>query len=391
MIAQSIKMATKSILANKMRSFLTMLGIIIGVISLVVLVSLVTSATNSVTDEISSMGNDLLTVSIFDDKGNPLKLSDMDDLAEKDSIALVAPTTQFEGVVKSGVDSIMVQPEGTNGAFFQIQNKEALYGRLLKESDLENGNYVTVLSYETANKIFDTTDVVGEYIVLNGYKFLVVGVLEKDDLMMATFYNNYPLYIPYTVATRITSVKADVTSIYISAKDAANMNIAEDELTNTMMSRFKNDDEAFYIMNQNTLAETLGSVTAIFSLLLGGIAAISLLVGGIGIMNIMLVSVTERTKEIGIRKAIGANDSRIMLQFLIESLIICLLGCAFGVIISMAILAGINAFVEEVTFSMSFGVLLVAVTFSTTIGIGFGLYPARKAAKMNPIDALRFE
>jgi putative ABC transport system permease protein len=389
-MVQSIKMAWKSIVANKMRSFLTMLGIIIGVLSLIVLVSLVTSATSSVTDQISAMGNDMLTVSIRDDKGSPLKFSDLSAIAEDDSIALVAPTIQVSGTAKNGTETVSVSMEGTTGSYFTIEGSELAAGRFLKNADIDNGSYVTVLSYDAADEIFGTANVVDQQLQINGIKYLIVGVLAEEESMSMSFSTN-SVYIPFTLAERLSDASSGITSFYATAASADSIDRAETFLTNNLLSRFKNDEDAFSIRNMSTLAETMSSVTSIFALLLGGIAGISLLVGGIGIMNIMLVSVTERTREIGIRKAIGAKRLSILLQFLVESLVICLIGCAIGVLISFGIIAIVNAFVEDITFAMSGGVLLIAVLFSTFIGLVFGVYPARKAAKMNPIDALRFE
>jgi putative ABC transport system permease protein len=247
-----------------------------------------------------------------------------------------------------------------------------------------------VLSYDAADAIYGSVNVTGQYLQINGIKFLIVGVLAEEDSIMSGFSMN-SVYIPFTLAARISESGFEITSFYATATDENSTNSAEQALTDTLLSRFKNDEDAFSVQNQSALAEAMSSVTATFALLMGGIAAISLLVGGIGIMNIMLVSVTERTREIGIRKAIGAKRISILLQFLIESLVICLIGCAIGIIVSQGVLVIVNHFVEDMTFKMSGAVLLAAVAFSTLIGLIFGVYPARKAAKKNPIDALRFE
>jgi putative ABC transport system permease protein len=410
MIFQSVKMAWKSILSNKTRAFLTMLGIIIGVMALVVLVSLVTSATNSVEEQIRSMGNDMLTVSVRDDGGRPLKLADLEKFAENDSIGMIAPVAQSSGSVKNGSETIDVSVTGTNNAYFAIEDNELESGRFIMKPDLDNNSYVVVLSHESAAKFYGETGAdtaVGSEMTMDGIKYLIVGVLAEDDSMMSGFMDNYSVYIPITVAQRLSSsssgmesggASSDITTFYATAKNTEDIDNAEAWLNTSLLSHFSGDEDAFYLQNMDTLSDTMSEVTDTFALLLGGIGAISLLVGGIGIMNVMLVSVTERTREIGIRKAIGARRRSIMSQFLIEALVICLIGCAIGIALSGLILwiinslgAGNGLLGADTTFTFSGGVVLVAVLFSTLIGIVFGLYPAGKAAKMRPIEALRYE
>ncbi|MDR0357326.1 MAG: ABC transporter permease, partial [Clostridiales Family XIII bacterium] len=289
-------------------------------------------------------------------------------------------------------ETVDVTAEGTNASYFRIQGYELASGRFLKSADLENASHVTVLSYKAAVEIYGSADAVGQNLLMDGRKYLVVGVLAEDKSLTASFSRFYSVYIPYTVAERLPGVPSGISSFYVAAADADSSGAAETAVRQALLSRFNNDNDAFHIMNRDTLAETMSSVTNTFALLLGGIAAISLLVGGIGIMNIMLVSVTERTREIGIRKAIGAKNRNILFQFLIEALTICLVGCALGIALSGLILAIINIFSSDtLTFGFSGGVVLTAVLFSTAIGVAFGLYPARKAARMRPIDALRYE
>ena len=319
MTVQSMKMAWKSISSNKMRSFLTMLGIIIGVISLVVLVSLVSGTTESVSSQISSMGSNLLTVSVKDDKGNPMKLADVTALSEDEEIREAAPVAQSSVTASSTYSEETASIYGTTGAYADIQDLELYAGRFLKNTDVENHTNVAVINAGLATDVMGRMNVVGETVSLNGVDYEIIGVLAARDSDSTTI-QNYEAYIPYTSLIRLTEdVSSNITSFCVSASREDTLDHAEAVLTETMMERFSQDEDAFTIVNQSTIMEAMESVNNTLALLLGGIAAISLLVGGIGIMNIMLVSVTERTREIGIRKAIGADRGTIMLQFLDRS------------------------------------------------------------------------
>lgn len=393
MLFQSVKMAWKSIASNKMRSFLTMLGIIIGVVSLVVLVSLVNGATTSVTDEINSLGSNLLTVSISDNKGKPMKLEDVTALMDENEIALTAPGATLNLTGKYGGENDSVMVTGTTAAYSEIQGLVLKYGRFLKTTDVDNVNYVAVVNETLADDLVGYSSCVGEKIHLNGMTFTIIGVLDEENSSSLTSLaeDQMMAYIPYTTAIRVSgNISTEVTSFYAAAADENCMDAAEAVLTAMMMARFNEDEEAFTITNRSEIMDALSSVTGTLSLLLGGIAAISLLVGGIGIMNIMLVSVTERTREIGIRKAIGAGRGTIMLQFLVEALTISLIGCVIGILFSWFILLIVNV-AGGVSFGLNGTVVIVSILFSLGIGMIFGMYPANKAAAMLPIDALRFE
>lgn len=391
---QSLKMAMKSIFGNKTRAFFTMLGIIIGVVALVVLVSLVDGATSSVTDTISDLGSNLLTVTVSDDKGNPVKMSDLEEWTKEDGIGLIAPTASTSATVKVDSDNDSITVYGTTAADYEVEGLNLLLGRFIKSTDVDNNNYICVINETTATEMMGYLDCVGEEISIDGIKFTVVGVLEDNENSLTSVFSSGTMvaYIPYTTLLRLSSsVSTDITQFYISAAEGSDTLTAEATITSILMERFEEDDEAFTVSTQNVLEDTVSSITSIFTVLLGGIAGISLLVGGIGIMNIMLVTVTERTREIGIRKAIGASRGEILRQFLMEAVVLCMIGCGIGIFISWVILQLASVVVNslDMTFNMNGTVVLIAVGFCFMIGVVFGLYPANKAAKMKPIDALR--
>lgn len=407
MIFQSMKMAWHAVVSNKLRSFLTMLGIIIGVVALIVLVSIANGATSSVTDQISSMGSSYLTVTITDDKGNPLRLKELSDFCEPEEVDEVAPVSWTSVTAKTSYSNGTMTLTGTTGSYADIQGLELFSGRFLKQTDIDNNSYVVVITKDTATELLGRVDAVGESIKLNGKSFLVVGVLsdstsmtqgaavtsssDSDDSDSSSSSVQLEGYIPFSTMTRLADNVLDVTMFYASGTDEDSLEPAENALTELLMERFGEDEDAFSIVDQSEIMEAMSSVTNTMSLMIGGIAAISLLVGGIGIMNIMLVSVTERTREIGIRKAIGAGRETTMLQFLIEALLVSLMGCLAGIGLSWVILKVAAVVMKNsMSFTMDMKVVWLSVAFSVLIGVLFGLYPANKAASKKPIDALRY-
>ena len=392
---QSFVMALRSIGANKMRAILTMLGIIIGVMALVVLVSLVSGATDSVTTAVSDMGTSLVTVTISDDKGKPVRLSDLDEWTKEPDIGLISARSSSTVVGKHDANYDSVTVYGTTPSYYQIQGLQLSLGRWLKASDQKNAAYVCVLNEAAADELIGYTDCVGQTITLNGVRFTVVGVLEENEDSLTSVLTSGMLmaYIPYSSLIRLTdSVSNDVTTFYLSAAEGSTVDAAADAMENILMERFDEDEDAFDVDASNMLEEAMNKVTSTLSLLLGGIAGISLVVGGIGIMNIMMVTVTERTREIGIRKAIGASRGNILTQFLMEAVVLCMIGCGMGIFLSWAILQVVSTVTVSagITFSLNMGVVGLAVAFCFLIGVVFGLYPANKAAKMKPIDALHY-
>ena len=392
----SFKMALRSIGSNKMRAVLTMLGIIIGVMALVVLVSLVDGATTSVTDAVSSLGSSMLTVTISDDYGQPVTLEDIGEwMDEEASLGCIAPyqsdslTARHQGTYSS------ITVYGTTPAYYEVQGLQLAMGRWLKTTDVDNSSYVCVINETAAEDLIGYTDCVGQTLTLDGVEFTVVGILSDDDDSLTAAFSSGTLvaYIPYTSLLRLSdSVSGEITSFYVGAPAGSTLEEAEAAMETILLDRFEEDDDAFTISSQSVLEETMSSITSVLSVLLGGIAAISLIVGGIGIMNIMLVTVTERTREIGIRKAIGASRATILSQFLVEAVVLCMMGCGLGIFLSWAVLQVVSTVVSSVglTFTLNGTVVLIAVVFCFFIGVIFGLYPANKAAKMKPIDALHY-
>ena len=392
----AVKMALRSIGANKMRAALTMLGIIIGVMALVVLVSLVDSATNSITSEVSSLGSSLLTVRVSDDKGVPIKLQDLEAWVDTEpSIAAMAPYATSTATGKFGTESADFNVYGVTQDEYKIQSMQLTMGRFIAASDVKNNNRVCVIPEGTAEDLIGYKDCLGREISLNGIKYTVIGVLEDEEESLAAILSGgmKTAYIPYTSLMRLsTDNGSSISTFYIGASEGYTLDQAEEVMKNLLMERFNQDEDAFSISSQNMIEEAMGRISNFLNILLGGIAAISLIVGGIGIMNIMLVTVTERTREIGIRKAIGASRRTILVQFLIEAVVLCMLGCALGIFVSWGILQIISAITvsASISFRLNGRVVVLSVLFCFLIGVVFGLYPANKAAKMKPIDALHY-
>lgn len=402
MTGQIWKMAWSAVGANKLRTFLTMLGIVIGVVSLVVLVSIAGGASGAVSDQISDMGSSYLTVRILDDKENPLRIGEFSQLfQDSTAIAASAPAGRLSATAKSGYTSESISLTGTTGNYFEIMNLDLGYGRNLKQTDLDNNSNVVILTADTARELFGYEGAIGETVSFDGRSFLVVGVLSGKNSSLTSAQNvsadseeeSIVLegYIPYTTLTRMADDVLDITQFYVSSSDENSMEGAKTELEMILLDRFGQDSDAFSITDQSEILETMEGINDTMALMLGGIAAISLLVGGIGIMNIMLVSVTERTREIGIRKAVGAGRGSILIQFLMEALIVSVLGCLAGIGFSWIILRIIGQVAEDsMNVEMSWSTAGIAVLFSAVIGVLFGLYPAWKAAIKKPIDALHY-
>ena len=386
-LRQSFKMAISAVFSNKMRSFLTMLGIIIGVLSVTLLISIVQSGTGTITDAMSTLGGDQITVTISN-SDKRLLYYELDELRANENITAVVPYISGRSVAKAGNSSKDITVYGVTKEYFAVNDLKLTKGRFLSELDREYSLQVCVIGAEVEKELFGNANAVDRTVRIQGKDFRIVGVLEEED-EYAMNSSNERVFIPLTNAQRIFR-QMGITNIILTSQNKETLRRAQSFTADFLKSKFSEKD-SYTIINMSDIMDIMGTVMNTLSLMLGGIAGISLLVGGIGIMNIMLVSVTERTREIGIRKAIGAQRSDITIQFMIESIFISLMGGIIGMVLSIIILSVLNVFVTEVTFVISPSVALLALSFSIAVGLIFGIYPANKAAKLKPINALRYE
>lgn len=383
---QELKMALASIRANKMRSFLTMLGIIIGVMAVTLLVSLVQGATSTITDQLSGLGGSNLSCMVTKSTSG-ITLEEVEALEQEPEIGLVSVYSTGSGVAKAAGNQEDVTINAVNQNYQLLNQLEIDSGRYLTAIESEYRLTNCVVGAGVAQNLFGTKEVLGETIRVNGKDFTIVGILKEEG---STSLNTRDLsvFLPFETGQRLLGIKG-VLTFEASAADEMSVDKAERTLNTFLQGRVGEDN--YTVFNMGSLLDMITTVYNVLGYLLGGIAGISLVVGGVGIMNIMLVSVTERTREIGIRKAIGAQKSDIIIQFLIESVVLSLMGGFIGLVLSAGILGIVNVFAADYHFAITFGVAMVAVIFSVGVGVVFGIYPANKAAKLKPIDALRFE
>lgn len=386
-IRQSIKMAWAAVLANKMRSFLTMLGIIIGVMAVTLLISIVQGGTGTITDQMDELGGNQLIISITD-RHKKLSYQELKGLEGTGGIAKVSPSVTANVTAKAEGKSEKYTLEGITPAYKEVQRLKIETGRNFTEYDMEERLDVCIIGTSVAKELFGTKEVLGARVRVLGSDYRIVGILEEQDASMMGTVND-TIFLPLSTAQR--AVKQTlITSFYLSAESEDRIKDAQNTIDNFLKNKYGNDD-AYTIVNMSNIIDMIDTVMGTLSVMLGGIAAISLLVGGIGIMNIMLVSVTERTREIGIRKAIGAQRSDITVQFMIESVFLSLMGGVIGMAVSQAVLSILNVLFTDYHFAISPSVAALALGFSVAIGLIFGIYPANRAAKLKPINALRYE
>lgn len=386
-LSQAAKMAFSAVLSNKLRSFLTMLGIIIGVMAVILLISLVQGASNTVTDELDELGGDQLIVSITD-QHKRMTLHEAESFADLEGVAYVSPVLSGNGTAKALGNSIDVTINGITAAYQNVQGLDLVSGRPVSRTDNDYRLSVCVVGQKVAEDLFGGTDILGRTIRLSGRDYRIIGLLEEKERTMVSD-ENATIYIPLTNAQRILK-NVNVSMFYVAGRDGVDLESLRKEL-NAKLSLKYSDEDSYMVVNMADVMDIIDRVMGALGLLLAAIAGISLVVGGIGIMNIMLVSVTERTREIGIRKAIGAQKSDIITQFMIESVVISLAGGMIGLVLSQGILSTINTLYPNYHFLISPDIAGIALGFSILVGVIFGIYPAGKAASLKPINALRYE
>lgn len=390
---EAFKMSVQAIMAHKMRSLLTMLGIIIGIASVVSVVALGNGSEKKILADISAMGTN--TISIFPGRGfgdrrsgriKTLTIDDAKVIAKQSYVASATPQTTSGGTLTYRNTDLTASLYGVGEQYFDVRGLKLESGRLFDESDVKEDAQVVVIDQNTKEKLFGAdVNPLGKTVLFNKRPLTVIGVMEKEE---NSFGNSdvLMLWSPYTTVMHQITGESHTNSITVKIKDDANTQVAEKGLTELLKTRHGTED--FFMNNSDSIKQMVETTTGTMKLLISSIALISLVVGGIGVMNIMLVSVTERTKEIGVRMAIGARRNNILQQFLIEAVLICIIGGLVGVGLSTLISLVFNHFVTEFPMEISIGSVIGAVVCSTAIGVAFGFMPANKASKLNPIDAL---
>ena len=409
-IKENIRIALFSIRTNLMRSLLTMLGIIIGVASVISIITIGNGGRDYIVGMIRQMGSSALSIMVDSTKAQPsdyITAEDIDAIKAMDAVDYVSPMTMTMGTMSTDHKSSLGMIIGGNCDLRYVMSGDCIYGRYFTQAEYDSARPVCVIDVTSAQQLFGKKDVVGEYINFSyndvNTRIKVIGVTDMasafgadSDKMMESMQAmggaelaGGMFLVPTTVSMQIMGSQESFDTLYIMAADENDLDGAGSAAINRIRARHNNASRDCYIVtNMATYIDLLDTVINIFTIFIAAVSAISLLVGGIGVMNIMLVSITERTREIGIRKALGAKTSTILFQFLTESIILCLIGGLIGLLLGV-FGAAVVSHIMSIPLTVKFRTVLLAIGFSTAIGVIFGVYPARRAAKMPPIEALR--
>lgn len=381
-IKNLIKIAYKNIKSNKLRSCLTMIGLIVGISSVIILVGIGEGSTTSVINEVSSLGSNILTVNITSSDYS-IKYEDLNKLENINNVESFSSFKNVNATVsRNNETSSKTSLIATDSNYLDISSLELSKGRNISIIDIENKSKVCILGSEAAETYFNLSNPINETIKINNDNYTVIGVLKESDS------TDNAILIPITTIKYL-NTDTSINNILLKIKDTTNIDKSTNEIENSIRSNYQISTDYFIVTSSISLLESMSNITNTLSLLLGGIASISLIVGGIGVMNVMLVSVTERTKEIGIRKSLGAKKKDIMYQFLIESLMLCITGGIIGIILGISIGYVLTLF--SISYTLKVNIIILSVSVSLLIGLIFGIFPAYKASSLNPIDALRSE
>jgi putative ABC transport system permease protein len=401
---QTLLISLRALRRNKMRSILTALGIIIGVASVVAMVAVGNGAQARITSQVSALGQNLLSVFAGSRKSggvnsglgsaSALTLADADAIGrEVTDVVAISPEASTTAQAIANGRNWSTTIAGESPDYLKIRDWKLASGSMFTEHEVRSAAKVAVIGSKTANELFGPLNPVGQTVRVGNIPFVIIGLLESKGAGMGGQNQDDRIIIPYTTAMKRITGEKYLRSINVQIVSAGRMDVAQQQITSLLRQRHRlttGRDNDFNIFNQKEIADTVNSISKVITLLLGSIAGISLVVGGIGIMNIMLVSVTERTREIGIRIAVGAQPGDIKLQFLIEAITLSLLGGGIGVLAGIGASRLVSVF-ADFNAIVSTGSILLAFSVSFAIGVFFGFYPARKAARLDPIEALRYE
>ena len=391
MFAQSVRMSVENIRQNRLRSFLTILGIMIGVMAVIALITTISGVSGSISDSFSQMGASTMSLSVTGtDLQAGLTAQDLDGLRDVEHVVGASPSVSLSVIAARGdAYETDMRVSGRNADYFAHEADVVGRGRAVNALDEQAESRVCLISQDMVDTFFYGQDPLGEEIYLDGVCFTVVGILaeDADESVSGLLSGSDDVIIPYTTALKMNG-ETLVTSLTLYIDDPNAFSQAESALEAYLDPLFNYEEETYTITTMESIADTMDSMLSMMSMLLGGIASIALVVGGIGIMNMMLTSVTERTVEIGLKKAIGARPGQIQLQFLLESFLLSLIGGVAGAVLGVA-LSAILCSMMGVGFALSYGAIALGVGFSAAVGILFGWSPARKASRLDPIEALR--